>query len=323
MRSRLAVLILAVIGSIGVAAPSFASEQWPQQTVRIIVPFPAGGAVDIAARLLADGLGKRWGKPVVVENKPGAETTIGAAAFAAANDQHTLLYTTFGTLTVAPLTVEKLSYDPKVDLVPLVPFASIVVVLSVSNSLAVASLADLEALIRAKPGQFAWASAPAMPRYLFATFLKQRGLEMNYVAYRDVSQPQIDLGEGRIQAMIFSVPASTTPVMAGKARFLAVTEPRRTTILPDVPTAAEAGYDEFTFVGGAGLFGWKAMPRAIHDRVVADTNAVLGDEGVREKLKASGQEVIGGGPDLLQDLIARQRARVLEISKLIDLKSAR
>jgi tripartite-type tricarboxylate transporter receptor subunit TctC len=315
-------LILAVLSGC-VAPPSFASDQWPQQPVRIIVPVAAGGALDTAARLLADGLTKRWDRPVVVENKPGAETTIGAAAFAAARDRHTLLYAAFGTLTVAPLTIEKLSFDPKGDLVPLVPVASIVVAVSVSNNLSVTSLADLEALIRAKPGQLAWASAPTMPRYVFAFFLRQRGLEMNYVAYRDLSQPQVDLGEGRIQALITSVAASRAPVAAGKARFLAVTEPRRTSVLPDVPTAAEVGYDEFTFVGGAGLFGWKDMPQAIRDRIVTDVNAVLGDPEVREKFKAAGQEVIGGGHELLGDLLAKQRARVLEISKFIDLKSAK
>jgi tripartite-type tricarboxylate transporter receptor subunit TctC len=240
-RSRkVTALIHAVLTGTCVAGPSFA-DQWPQQSVRIIVPLAAGGANDIAARLLADGLTKRWDRLVVVENKPGGETSIGAAAFVASRDQHTLLYTPFGTLTVAPLTIEKLSFDPKVDLVPLVPVASIVVAVSVSSNLPVTSLADLEALIRAKPGHLAWASAPTMPRYVFASFLRQRGLEMNYVAYRDLSQPQIDLGEGRIHALITSVAASRAPVAAGKARFLAVTEPRRTAVLPDVPTAAEAG----------------------------------------------------------------------------------
>jgi tripartite-type tricarboxylate transporter receptor subunit TctC len=316
-------LVLAVLSGACVAGPGFASDQWPQQSVRIIVPVAAGGANDIAARLLADGLTKRWDRPVVVENKPGGETTIGAAAFVASRDQHTLLYTPFGTLTVAPLTIEKLTFDPKVDLVPLVPVASIVVAVSISSDLSVTSLADLEALIRTKPSQLAWASAPTMPRYVFAFFLKQRGLEMNYVAYRDLSQPQIDLGEGRIHALITSVAASRAPVAAGKARFLAVTEPRRTAVLPDVPAAAEAGYDEFTFVGGAGLFGWKNMPQAMRDRVVRDVNAVLTDPGVREKLKGAGQEVIGGGPELLGDLVAKQRTRVLEMSKFIDLKSTR
>jgi len=323
-RSRtVTALILAVLGGACVVGPSFASEQWPQQSVRIIVPIAAGGANDIAARLLADGLAKRWNRPVVVENKPGGENTIGVAAFVAARDRHTLLYTPFGALTVVPLTIENLPFDPKVDLVPLVPVASIVVAVSASSNLPVRSLADLEGLIRAKPGQLTWASAPTMPRYVFASFLRQRGLEMNYVPYRDLSQPQSDLGEGRIHALISSVAASRAPVAAGKARFLAVTEPRRTAVLPDVPTAAETGYDEFTFVGGAGLFGWKDMPQAIRDRIVTDVNTVLGDPGVREKLKAAGQDVIGGGPELLGDLVGKQRARVLEISKFIDLKSAK
>jgi tripartite-type tricarboxylate transporter receptor subunit TctC len=326
MRDRVRKLmqsLLVVLTSTCGTGQSVTAEQWPQQTVRIIVPFPAGSAVDIAARIIADGLAKRWQRPVVVENKPGAETTIGASAFVGARDGHTLLYTTFGTLTVAPLTVEKLPFNPETDLVPLVPTTSIAVVVTVTSSLPVQTLGELEAVIRAKPGQLAWASSPTLPRYVFATFLKQRGLEMNYVAYRDASQFQIDLGEGRIHALIAALQTSAAPVAAGKARILAVTEPRRTTVLPDVPTAAEAGYGEFTFIGGAGLFGWRDIPNSIRDRVIADVNAVLADDAVGEKLSLAGQQVIGGGPELLKDLVEQQRARVLEISKSIDLKSAR
>ena len=300
-----------------------AAENWPQQAVRIIVPFPAGSGIDVAVRIIGDGLAKRWERPVVVENKPGAETTIGAGAFAAARDGHTLLYTTFGTLSVAPLTVEKLPFDPEADLVPLVPTVSVVVAISVTSSLAVRTLAELEALIRGKPGQLQWTSAPTLPRYVFAAFLKHRGLDMNYVAYRDASQQQIDLGEGRIHAFIAAVPTSSAPVAAGKARFIATTEPRRTQILPDVPSATESGYGEFTFVGGAGLFGWRDMPASIRQRVITSVNAVLSEPGVAEKLKAAGQQVIGGGPEALKDLVEQQRARVLEISKSIDLRAAK
>jgi tripartite-type tricarboxylate transporter receptor subunit TctC len=305
------------------AVQSATAEQWPTQNVRIIVPFPAGGAVDITARILADSLAKRWDQPVVVENKPGGETMIGAGAFVAARDGHTLLYTTFGTLSVAPLTVDKLPFDPKSDLVPLVPVASIVVGLNVTSTLPVTTLAELEAAIRAKPGQLAWSSAPTLPRYVFATFLKQRGLEMNFIAYRDASQPQIDLGEGRIHALITALPASASVVSLGKARLVAVTEPRRTQLVPDVPTATEAGYDELTFIGGAGLFGWKNMPETLRNRIVADVNAVLADAGIAERLKAGGQQVIGGGPDALAKLIAQQTGKVLEMSKAIDLKVGR
>lgn len=314
--------LLVAFATCGAAQPGLAQD-WPQQTVRIVVPFPAGSGIDVAARIVGDGLAKRWAQPVVIENKPGGETTIGAGAFAAARDGQTLLYTTFGTLSVAPLTVEKLPFDPETDLVPLVPTVSVVVAVSVTSSLAVETLADLEAVIRAKPGQLAWASSPTLPRYVFATFLKQRGLEMSYVAYRDAAQPQIDLGEGRIHAFIAAMPTSAAPVAAGKARFIATTEPRRTAILPHVPSAAESGYGEFTFVGGAGLFGWRDMPRATRERVVTSVNAVLSEPAVTEKLKAAGQQVIGGGPEVLKDLVEQQRARVLELSKSIDLKSAR
>ena len=141
VRTLIPSLLVALAATFLVTDP-VAAQRWPQQTVRIIVPFPVGGAVDIAARVLADGLSKRWDRPVVVENKPGGETTIGAAAFVSAQDGHTLLYTTFGTLTVAPLTVEKLSYNPENDLVPLVTVASIVVAVAATNSLPIATLAD-------------------------------------------------------------------------------------------------------------------------------------------------------------------------------------
>ena len=323
MRSGLLLsAFLTIVGS-GCVNAAMAADAWPEHTVRIIVPFPAGGAVDIAARILAEGLAKRWDRTVVVENKPGGETTIGVTAFVGARDNHTLLYTTFGTLSVAPLTVDKLPFDPKNDLVPLVPVASIVVGLAVTNALSVKTLAELEAAIRAKPGQLAWSSAPTLPRYAFATFLKQRGLEMNFVAYRDNSQPQADLGENRIQALITALPASASVVSSGKARLIAITEPRRSRLVAEVPTASEAGYDELTFIGGVGLFGWKDMPDGLRNRIVADTNTVLTETAVAERLKATGQQVIGGGPDILVRLIDQQTARVLEMSKSIDLKSAR
>jgi tripartite-type tricarboxylate transporter receptor subunit TctC len=299
------------------------AQEWPRQTVRLIVPFVAGAANDVAARIVADGLSRRWGKPVVIENRPGGETTIGVAAFVGARDEHTLLYTVFGSLTVVPLTMEKAPYDADIDLAPIAPVTSVVVVLSVNGSLPVHSLADLERVVRARPDQFSWAAGPTLPRYAFATFLKQRGLEMTYVGYRDTNQPQADLGEGRIHALITSVAASSAPVTLGKSRFIAITEPQRSAILPDVPTAAESGYDELTFIGGAGLFGWKGMPDALRSRINHDVNAVLDDPAVRQKLTAAGQQAIGGGPEKLSALIAAQRKRVLEISRTIDLRAMR
>lgn len=298
-------------------------HEWPRQAVRLIIPFPAGAGNDVAARIVADGLSRRWGKPVVIENKPGGDTTIGVAAFVGARDEHTLLYTVFASLTLAPLTVEKLPYDMEVDLVPIAPAASVVVVVSVNSSLPVHSLADLEHVARSQPGKLSWASGPTLPRYVFATFLKQRGLEMTHVGYRDAAQPQADLGEGRIHVLITGVTASSAPVALGKSRFIAITEPQRSAVLPNVPTAAESGYDEMTFIGGAGLFGWKGMPEPLRLRISDDVNAVLADPAVQQKLAAAGQRAIRGGPEKLSALIAEQRKRVLEMARTIDLRAAR
>jgi tripartite-type tricarboxylate transporter receptor subunit TctC len=322
--SCLPVFAAALTISLGTEADAQGPAQdWPRQAVRLIVPFPAGAGNDIAARTVADGLSRRWGKPVVIENKPGGETVIGVAAFVGTRDEHTLLYTVFGSLTVAPLTVEKLPYDADADLVPIAPVASVVVVVSVNSSLPVHSLAELERVARERPGQLSWASGPTLPRYVFATFLKQRGLDMTHVGYRDATQPQIDLGEGRIHALITGVTASSAPMALGKSRFIAITEPQRSAVLREVPTAAESGYDELTFIGGAGLFGWKGMPDALRARINDDVNAVLADPAVQQKLTAAGQQAIGGGPDKLAALISEQRKRVLEIARTIDLRVMR
>ena len=131
-----------------------------------------------------------------------------------------------GSVTVAPMLVEKLPYDVNHDLVPISATTAIVLMLAVSNQLSVNSIPELIAALRASPGKYAWTSGPTLPRYIFSAFLKQHDLKMNFVSYRDASQPQADLGEGRIQALLTSLTASSSPVQAGKARFLAVVEPK-------------------------------------------------------------------------------------------------
>ena len=165
---------------------------WPERPVRIIVTFPAGSANDSAARIFADALSKKWGKPVVVEDRPGAEGTIGVAAFVSSQDDHTLLYTVAGSVTIAPLLIDKLPYDVDRDLEPIAATTAIVLTLAVSNELAVRNIPELIDALRSSPGKYAWTSGPTLPRYVFAAFLKRNGLQMNFVSYRDASQPQAD-----------------------------------------------------------------------------------------------------------------------------------
>src|ERR1700738_363894 len=251
------------------AFPMAARAEWPERPIKLIVTFPPGSANDAAARIFADALGKKWGKPVVVEDKPGAEGTIGVGAFVAAQDDHTLLYTVAGSVTVAPLLIDKLPYDVERDLQPIAATTAIVLTLAVSNDLPVRSIAELIDVLRSNPGKYAWTSGPTLPRYVFAAFLKRNGLQMNFVSYRDAAQPQADLGEGRIQALVTSLTASSSPVQTGKARFLAVLNAPRAPTLPDVKTALELGYPELEVSAGSGFFSGNVMPETIRARVAA------------------------------------------------------
>ena len=308
---------------IAVLAPTaVARAEWPERAVKLIVTFPPGSANDAAARIFADALGKKWGKPVVVESRPGAEGTIGVGSFVSSPDDHALLYTVAGSITVAPLLVDKLPNDANQDLMPIAATTSIVLTLAVSNELAARSIPELIAVLRSNPGKYAWTSGPTLPRYVFAAFLKRNGLQMNFVSYRDASQPQADLGEGRIQALLTSLTASSAPVQSGKARFLAVVNPTRAATLPDLKTARELGYPELEIEGLAGIFGGKAMPQTLRKRIAADVTAICAEADIRRKLEAGGHNVLSGSTEELKAGIEKQRAWVTEVTKIIDIRNA-
>src|SRR5215813_881290 len=155
-----------------------ADKSWPTRHVRVIVPFAAGSVNDLAARLYADGLSKRWGQPVVIENRPGAETNIGTAAFTSAHDDHTLLYGVTSTLTVNPLVFERMAFDPVRDVVPISAGASVIILVAVHTGVPARSLTELAHVAQGEPGKLLWGSGPVLPRYVFIAFLKRRGLDM-------------------------------------------------------------------------------------------------------------------------------------------------
>jgi len=317
-----ALSFVAFIGAfVSAVCAADADKPWPTRHVRVIVPFAAGSVNDLAARLYADGLSKRWGQPVVIENRPGAETNIGTAAFTSAHDDHTLLYGVASTLTVNPLVFGTMPFDPAQDLVPISAGASAILLVAVHIGVPARSLADLARLAQDEPGKLLWGSGPVLPRYVFTAFLKRRGLDMLYVPYRDVATPQTDLGEGRLQVLVTSVLASNAPVQSGKARIIAVTSAQRAPMLPDVPTAAEAGYPEMTIDGLSGFFGWRDMSSALRDKISADIQAVAQDPETRARMVASGLLLLGTTPAQFAAAIEDQRVRVGEIARLIDLKA--
>jgi tripartite-type tricarboxylate transporter receptor subunit TctC len=320
---RMLSFIVVVIAFAPAVRAADAEKAWPVRPVRVIVPFPAGSVIDTAARLVSDGLSKQWGQAVVIENRPGADASIGTGAFASSRDDHTLLYGIAAALTVNPLVQEKLPYDPARDCVPISAVANAIIVVAVHDGVPARSLAELAALARAEPGKLTWGSGPSLPRYLFTAFLKRQGLHMAYVAYRDAATPPLDLGEGRIQVLVTSLQATNAPVHSGKARIIAVANTRRAPTSPDVLTAAEAGHPEMSMDGLSGFFGWRDMPAVLRDKIAADIQIVTRDAGVRARIEASGQHVLGGTPAEFAAAIEHQRARVGEIARLVDLKAAK
>jgi len=296
--------------------PSYA-QPWPQRSVRLIVPVAPGSSPDIAARVFAEQLGSRWGKTVVVENVPGADGLVGTAAFAAAQDDHVLLFSPAAPITVYPLIQEKLSYDPVRDMLPISVATHTFGAISVPASLPVTSLAELVAYVRSRPGKLNWATGGGAFPTLISGFIKVAELDMTHVPYRNQNLGIQDLAEGRIQLFATAMTALLPLAQAGKIRILAVTNKERSPLWPDVPTVAESGYPNVAFEGLIGVFAPRGAPDDRRQRIAADIQAIASDQVVAQRLGAAGQIVRGTSPAEFSAAIDEQRSKIAGIIRLI------
>jgi tripartite-type tricarboxylate transporter receptor subunit TctC len=308
MRAATLAITISLLSTPELSVTPSHAEPWPQRTVTFITPMAVGTATDFAARLFANALAERWGKPVIVENRPGGDEIIGITAFARMNDDHVLLFSNSSPIAVHPVTYEKLPYDPIRDFLPISLASDIFVAIAASESLKVTSVADLVKLARAQSGKINWASAPGISQYVFAAFERRAGLEMTLVPYREPALALQDLSEGRIHVMAHSLTVLMPLVQAGKARLLVVNNCQRAAIAPDVPTAIEAGYSELTYEGFNGLFGWRGMPTEVRERIAADVRAVAADPLVGERLASAGQVARGSTPAEFSAALEQLRA---------------
>jgi tripartite-type tricarboxylate transporter receptor subunit TctC len=223
---------------------------------------------------------------------------------------------------VSPRLQDALPYDPSRDMVPISSTSSSILVIAVHDGLPVRSLQELAQLTRSRPDELSWTSGASLPHFVFAAMLARHALRQVYVPYRDTMAQQADFGEGRVQIMSHALLAVRGPVAAGKARILAVTGPSREPGLPDVPTVAESGFPEMEIEGLAGFFGWRDMPPALRDRISGDVQAVAAEPSVRSRIEAGGQRVLGSTPDEFSAAIERQRTRIEQISRIVDLRNA-
>ncbi len=314
MRLRhLFALALALVVVAAVAFMASAETKWPTRPVRFILTLGAGSGSDIGARLLADRLSPRWGQPVIVENRPGGDAIVAINAFVTAHDDHVLLFSPTSSFTAHAYLHDNLPYQPS-DLVPITRVSNTIITISVPASLNVNSLKELAAMARAEPGKLNWAGVTGALDFVFAGWLKQEGLNINKVPYRNPVDAANDLAEGRVQVYEAALAIVRPQLESGKIKLLAVTNSVRAPTQPNLPTVAEAGYPALTIDGLVGLFGPTGMPLDLRQRITADIRAVV-DPTIEDRLTITGQLTNLGGPEEFGKSIDEQRGKIAAFAK--------
>jgi tripartite-type tricarboxylate transporter receptor subunit TctC len=311
--------VLAFAASLAARLPAPAVEAWPQRTVKLIVPLGPGAGADIGARLFADRLAARWGHPVVVENRPGGDGFVAITGFLGAHDDHTLLFAPTSTFTAHPVLHRKLPYDPR-ELMPIARVTNTLITVSVPASLKVGTLKELVERARAQPGSLNRASITGALDLVLEGFLKDLGLSVAKVPYRDPVQAVTDLAENRIQVYTSALAIVQSQRQAGSIRALALTNRQRAQAASGIPTVTEAGYPALEFDGLVGLFGPPGMAPELRERIAADIRQAAADPAIGQRLSATGQILNPGTPAEFAAAIAEQTGKIAAIAKAIDYK---
>jgi tripartite-type tricarboxylate transporter receptor subunit TctC len=274
----------------GLAARPSRADIYPGQTIKIIVPYPAGGTTDVLGRMVADALQTGLPATVIVENKPGAGTTLGAELVArAAPDGYTLLLATSTTLAINKTLYRHLPYDPVKDFTPIALVAGVPFALIVNPQVPAKTLSEFIAYAKANPGLTYGSAGNGSPQHLGAEMLKSAaGIDIRHVAYRGSVQAMLDVIAGHIPIMVVDLQPALPQIAEGKVRVLGVTTPQRVASAPAIPTFAESGLPGFELVAWQGLVGPAGLPRPIVDRLAAQIGKLLAapDTPSRFKLMA-------------------------------------
>jgi len=301
-----------------VAASASAEPSWPNRPVRLIITLGPGSGADIGARLLADRLSQRWGQPVVVDNRPGGDGLVAINAFVTAHDDHVLLYSPSSSFTAHPFLHDNLPYKPS-DLVPITRVSNTVITIAVPADMKAGSLKELVALAGAEPGKLNWAGVTGALDFIFAGWLKQEGLNVNKVPYRNPVDAANDLAEGRVQVYEAALAIVRPQLLTRKIKLLAVTNTTRAPTQPNLPTVQEAGYPALTIDGLVGFFGPTGMPLGLRERITSDVRAVV-DKTIEDRLTTTGQITNIGGPEEFGKSIDEQREKIAAFAKELGIK---
>jgi tripartite-type tricarboxylate transporter receptor subunit TctC len=286
---------LSLLAGLGLATAAHAQPAWPSKPIKLVDPFPAGGPVDIVARVVAQNLSERLGQQVIVDNRPGAAGGIGSEVVAhSPPDGYTILIGSSATHGINVSLYPNLPYDPLKDFAAVSLVARIVHVIVVNPSVPAKSVLELVDLARAKPGQIYFGSpGNGTNMHLVCEMLKARfNINLVHVPYRGGPPAMQDLLGGRIQMMCDFIPQSLQHIRSGALRPLAVTGPERSPQLPDVPTMAEAGVPDFVTTAWLGIYAPAGTPAAIVDRLYREIAAIDKDAEYRRKIAEAGAETV-------------------------------
>ncbi len=315
MKPLLRCLALTLSALLMSASPAAWAQAYPNRPVRMIVPFAPGGPTDVVARVVAQKLSEAWGQQVIVDNRPGALSTIGALAAAkAAPDGYTLLMGTSTSHAAAVSLFAKLPYDPVKDFAPISLIGLLPMVLVVNPAVPAQSVRQLIELAKERPGKLNFAGGSSSAQAGGELFKMLAGVNMVHVPYKGNALGLADLIGGQVDLMFEAINTALPQIKGGKVRALAVTSAIRSGVAPELPTMAEAGVPGFELVPWVALYAPAGTPKAIVAKIAADTARLVKAPEMQEKFHAQGVDPSGSTPE---ELAAYQDAEIVKWARLV------
>ena len=313
---------LAAIAWIALAAPAAAQDSYPSKPIRIIVGYSAGGGNDIIVRVMQPELAKGLGQPIVVENRPGAQSIVAAEVVAKAPaDGYTLLMGPSGPMTINPATYSKLPYHPQRDFAPISMICSFPLIVVVSSSLPVKNIQDLVAYAKANPGKSNYASSAGVFQVATELFKQKTGTSFEMIPYKGSGESIQALIAGQVTMTIVDPAPATGPLKAGTIRALAVTSANRHPNWPDLPTMAEAGVADMEVPVWTAFFAPARTPPAIVARLQKEVARVVHVSDVKERFAAMGLVSVGSTEEALARVVARDIEKYTAVAKAANIKN--
>ncbi len=289
-----------LFSAFGLLTGSAWAQEWPTRPVKLIVPYPAGGGVDVMARALAQRLQDKWQQPITIDNRPGANTLIGTEAVARATDNHTLLFTTDATFTINPHLYNKLPYDAEKDFAPVTQLVAFSQMLVANSNLPANNLKELLALAKDKPGSLSYASyGPGSQPQLATEMLKQKaGVFIVHIPYRGIPQAVTAVVSGEIPLTWSGIVSARPHIASKRIKPLAYGGKTRAAAYPDVPTMTELGFPEVDANVWVGVFAPISFAPSLVNRVHRDILAVISEPDFKSKeIEGKSYDFVGAGPE--------------------------